>query len=154
MKNSSSDAAFATSPSSASRSTCRRRIVRGATATPVWASPSMSVVDHVAQHDRGVVGPGREPQRRQVRDEVDVAVALLPARERVARHRLHLHVDREEVVADVRSVVDGIQEEAQVEPLAQQAAVEIGEREDDRVERSVGRSSAQVVDPECHGLGL
>ena len=57
------------------------------------------VVDHVAEHQRGALEPGDPAQRDEIRADREVAVAELPGRRLVARHRLHLHVEREQVVA-------------------------------------------------------
>ena len=96
------------------------------------------VVDDVAEHERGPVGPPGSPQGGQVGHEVDVAVPELPAGEAVAGHRFHLHVDRQEVVARMGAVADRLREEAGVEPLADEASVVVGEGDDHRLDRAVG----------------
>ncbi len=60
----------------------------------------------VAQHDGRSVEPTGVPQRAQVGHEVKVAVTLLPVGKFVARDRLHLHVDGEQVIAGVRATLD------------------------------------------------
>ena len=97
------------------------------------------LVDDVAQHDGGTLGPGGPPERGQVGHEVDVAVALVPAREREAGDRSHLHVDGEEVVARVCALAYGLDEEAGVEPLADQAPVMVGEGNHHGVDRRIRR---------------
>ena len=76
--------------------------------------------------------------------EREVAVALLPARDLVARDRLHLHVEREQVVAALDRVLglDLLDEELAVEPLSEQPALHVGEGDDDRVDRRRSATSA------------
>ena len=57
------------------------------------------VPEDVGEHERCALEPGDAPQGREVGDELEVAVALLPARDLVARHRVHLHLECEQVVA-------------------------------------------------------
>ena len=88
---------------------------------------------------------------------MEVAVALLPVRERVARDRLHLHVGREEVVAAVRAVRRGlVDEQLGVVPLAHQPAVVIGEADDDGLDFAARRRLTQLVERQrtlpCGGL--
>ena len=86
------------------------------------------------------------PQRGEVGDEVDVAVAEVPAGELVAGHRLHLEVGGEQVVAAVGAVGGHVlEEEVGREALAAQPAVVVGEAGDDRVDlagRGASRSSS------------
>ena len=89
--------------------------------------PVRGLVD-VAQDQRRAVQPSRPPQRLQLRRQVDVAVALLPAGEGVPGDRLHLHIDRQQVVAGVGAAIgDLVEEEPGVEALAEQATVEVRE---------------------------
>ena len=91
--------------------------------------PVRGVVD-VAQDQRRAVQPGRPPQRLHLRRQVDVAVPLLPAGEGVPGDRLHLHIDGQQVVAGVGAAIgDLVEEELGVEALAEQAAVEVRERD-------------------------
>ena len=91
---------------------------------------------HVAEDERRRLEPRDPPQRRQIGVEREVAVAALPARDRVPRHRVHLHLEREQVVAalDGMAGADLVDEELAVQPLAQQAALHVGERDHDRVD--------------------
>ena len=80
----------------------------------------------------------------------EVAVAALPARDLVARDRVHLHVEREEVVAALDLVLRppiSSQKNSAVEPLSHEPALHVGERDDDRVDRArldLGRSSSKL----------
>ena len=60
----------------------------------------------VAEHERRPFEPRHPPQRPEVGPQVEVAVAPLPARHRVPGLRVHLHVEREQVVAALEPVVD------------------------------------------------
>ena len=100
----------------------------------------------VAEHHRGAVEPRADAHRRQVRHEVDVAVPAGPVAEAVALDRFHLHVDGEEVVAGVGAAGGVVEEESGVETLAHQPAVEIGEGDDDGVDRAVGHQRTEIGD--------
>ena len=91
---------------------------------------------HVAEHECGRLEPRDAPQRRHVRPHPEVAVALLPARDLVARHRVHLHLEREQVVAALDRVpgLHLVDEELRVEPLAQQTTLHVREGDDHRVD--------------------
>ena len=69
------------------------------------------MVQHVADHQRGLFQPGNAPQRRQVRLHDEVAIALRPARRLVAGHRLHIDVGGQQIVAAMRLVMGGIDED-------------------------------------------
>ncbi len=100
----------------------------------------MMVVDHVAEHECRRRQPGRAPQRRQVRLHDEVAVALFPVGDGVARHRLHVDVVGEQVVAAVGFLVGAVEEEIGLHALADQAALHVGEADDDRVDlATIGR---------------
>ncbi len=66
------------------------------------------LVEGVAQYERGLLQPGDGADRRQVGLQRDVAVPLIPARERVTGQHIHLDVDREQVVARVDSPGAGV----------------------------------------------
>jgi hypothetical protein len=76
------------------------------------------VVEHVGEHQRGALEPGRAAQRGEVGFHRVVAVAGGPARRLVARHRLHLVVGGEQVVAAVGLAVGAREEELGLEALA------------------------------------
>jgi len=60
-------------------------------------------VVYIAKHERGSVEPGGGAQRAHIGDAVEIAVTHFPVGVGVARHRLHLHVRREQVVAGVHA---------------------------------------------------
>ena len=76
----------------------------------------------------------------EIGPEHEVAVALLPARDPVAGDRIHLHVEREQVVAALDAVLADVllDEELPVQALAHEPALHVGEGDDHRVDRSVG----------------
>ena len=66
----------------------------------------------VAHHHRRAGQPGHRVQRVEVEGELHVAVAALPGADRVAVDGVHVHVDREQVVAALGAVLQhGVQEE-------------------------------------------
>ena len=68
-------------------------------------------------------------------DELEVAVALLPVGHPVARDRVHLHVEREQVVARLDAVVEHLVDEVvAVDALAHQPALHVGEAGEDGVD--------------------
>jgi hypothetical protein len=93
------------------------------------------VVD-VADHERRLVDPRDEAERRQVRHHLEVAVARLPAGVLVPGERLHLHVDREEVQARVQALFaeDLLEEEVGEDPLAHEAALQVREHAEHSVD--------------------
>jgi hypothetical protein len=117
-------------PISRSRSSCFFRTARGETGI----CSCVCVIDEIAQHQRGAFLPGDAAQRRHVGDHRMIAIAGFPARRLVAGHRLHLHVDGQEVVAAVCFVLGAVEEVLDVEPLADQAALHVGVRGDHRID--------------------
>jgi hypothetical protein len=87
--------------------------------------PAVVVAD-VAQHQGRALQPGRAAQGRHIGLDGEVAVALVPGRRLEARHRLHLHVHGQEIVAGVGLFDHGVQEEVAGHPLAHEAALHIG----------------------------
>ena len=102
----------------------------------------------VREHERRPLEPRDPPEGREVRHEVEVAVAALPARDRVPGLRVHLHVQAEEVVAALDGVapVVLVEEEPRVEPLPHQPPLHVGERHGDRVDRAVADGGTQLVE--------
>ena len=102
----------------------------------------------VAEDERGRLEPRDPAQRRQIGLQREVAVAALPARELVAGHRIHLHLEREQVVAALDRVAgaDFLDEELAVEALAHEPPLHVGERHDDRVDRARLHVGLQLVE--------
>ena len=104
------------------------------------------VPDDVGQDQRRRLEPGDAPQRGEVGREPEVAVAALPARHLVAGLGVHLHVEREQVVAalDVVAAVHLREEELGVQALAHQAALHVGEGDDHRVDLAARRRAPSI----------
>jgi hypothetical protein len=80
---------------------------------------------------------------------VKVAVAERPVGEAITRDRVHLHVDREQVVAGVRAVLaDLLDEHLGVEALAEQPPVMVGEAGDDGLDLARFHQAAQLLELE------
>ena len=109
------------------------------------------VIEHVAQHQRGALEPRRACQGREVGLHDEVAVALLPARRRVAGHRLHVDVVGEEIVAAVRLLVGPADEELGLETLADQAPLHVGEGHDDGVDLAGLDGGLQCIERQISG---
>ena len=93
------------------------------------------MVDHVAEHERRAVEPWHLSQRGQIRLDGEIAVALLPVRHLIPGHGVHLHVEREQVVAPLDALLDDLIEEVMdLDPLTDESALHIGKRRDDRVD--------------------
>ena len=109
---------------------------------------------HVAENERRRLEPRDAAERRQVGPNVEVAVALLPARERIARHRVHLHLEREQVVAALHPVprVHLLEEELGVKALAHQPALHVGEGDDDGVDRAGLDLCAQLLETQHRAI--
>ena len=70
----------------------------------------------------------------------------VPGRHRVPVHGVHLHVDREQVVAAFREVLGHlVEEELRRQPLALQAALHVGEGQHDGVDRAVADLDPQAL---------
>ena len=107
---------------------------------------------HVGQAQRGAVEPRRATQRVEVGLHDEVAVAALPARHRVAVDRVHLDVDREQVVAALGAVVGHrLQEPRRRQALALQAPLHVGQGQQHGVDVACGDLCLQLVG--CHGRG-
>ena len=102
----------------------------------------------VAEHERRPLEPRDPPQRREIGAHVEVPVALLPARDRITRDRVHLHLEREQVVAPLDPVprVHLLEEELRVQPLAHQAALHVREGDDDGVDGAAPDVRPQLLD--------
>jgi hypothetical protein len=137
--NSSSVAPTAVSPRSASRSSWPRRI---------WRDDRSAVAPVQVGHAQRRAGVPRDhAQRVEVRLHLEVAVATLPRGHRVAGDRVHLDVDGEQVVARLGAVGDDVLDEVvRVEPLALEAALHVGEAEQDGVDLAGVDRGAQGVE--------
>ena len=104
--------------------------------------------EDVAEDERGRLEPRNPPQRREIRLHREVPVAALPARDLVAGNRVHLHVEREQVVAALDRVLVRhlLAEELRVEALSHEPALHVGERDDDRVDRARLDLGSQLVE--------
>ena len=109
------------------------------------------MVEHVAEHQRRALEPGDAAQGREVGLDREVAVAEVPRRRLVARHRLHLEVHGQEVVAAVHLVHDLLEEVVAGDPLADQAALHVDHADHDGVDRAGGDVVAQGVEIEIAG---
>jgi len=102
------------------------------------------VVRHIAEHECGSVLPGEQPQCVGVNFRDEIAVALFPVGEGVARHGIEIDVGPEEVVTAFRAVFGHrLCEEWCGDALADGTPVEIREAHDDRVN---GSRSDRVVE--------
>ena len=109
----------------------------------------------IAQHDRRVRQPVGAAQGREVRHRVEIAVARLPARVRVAGGRVHLHVAGQQVVAHVHAVARHlVEEEARRDALADESPEEVGQRRDHRLDRAIGDAALEVLERETTGQPL
>ena len=109
------------------------------------------MIEHVAQHERRRRQPGNAPERRQVRLHREIAVALLPIGDRVARHRLHVDVVGEEIVAAVGLLIGAVEEILDVETLADQTSLHVGHAGDDGVDLAAIGGNAQLF--QCQSAG-
>ncbi len=106
----------------------------------------------VGRDQGGSRQPGGAAQRGQVGDHGHVAVAARPAGHGVPVDRIHVHVDREQVIAALRTVRGGIlQEEPGGEALADQAALHVGEGHDDGVDVADGGRGRQFLNGQIAG---
>ena len=109
------------------------------------------VVEHVGQHQRGAFEPRQRAQGGEVGLQDEIAVALVPARGRVARHRLHVDVVGEQIVAAVRLLVRAVDEILGLEALADEAALHVDHGDEHGVDGAGGDGLLQLVEPEIAG---
>jgi len=101
----------------------------------------------VAEHKRRLRQPRGHPQRFEIGDGPEIAVAFRPRGEGVAGDGIHLHVAGQQVIAGVHPVRDHlVDEEPADEALADQAPVHVGKRRDDGVDLIVGDEAFEGVD--------
>jgi hypothetical protein len=119
------------------------------------------VPEDVAEDERRPFEPGGQSQRPEIWLEEEVAVALRPVGDVVAGDGLHLHVEREEVVATLDAVLGDLplEEELCVDALAHQTSLHVREGDDDRVERAGFHLRFQLIENEhavslCRSQGL
>ena len=101
----------------------------------------------VREDQRGRLQPGNTPKRREVGDQLEVAVPAFPAGHLVAGHRVHVHVDGEQVVAPFGALTARcrLNEELGVDTLAHQAALHVGEGDDDGVDLAPLDRGGQLI---------
>ncbi len=106
------------------------------------------VVLEVAEDERRAVEPREPAQRRHVGACTQVAVAGVPVGEGVPGHRIHLHVEGEQVGAALdpmgRDVV--LDEVRAVDALADQTPLHVGEGHDHGVDRVVSHRGLELVE--------
>ena len=114
----------------------------------------------VTEHERSPLQPGNTTQRLEIGPHREVAVSLLPACDRVAGNRIHLHVEREQVVTALDTVVGDVlvEEVLRMDALAHQPALHVRERDDDGVDRPGLDLAFQLVERQhrqrTEGAGL
>ena len=85
----------------------------------------MVMIDQVAEHQGRALEPGNPAQGVQVRLEDEIAVAEVPVGRLVARNRLVLHVDGQQVVAAMGLLDDVGEKEVPGHPLAHEPALHV-----------------------------
>ena len=106
------------------------------------------LVDRVAQDDRGRLEPGQNSGRLPRLAPDPVAVPGLPVHQLEAVRRVHLHVRAEQVRAEVNAVVDhALEEGLGLDPFAHEAALHVGQGDDDRVDPAIADHPAQLLEP-------
>ena len=105
------------------------------------------IIDHVTEHERGPCRPTGHAKGVEIRDQMEVAVAPFPVGVGEPLDWLHLHVDREEVIAPVGAFGrTRLEEERRIEPFPHGPAVVIGEADDDRVDLAVDDGLVQLFE--------
>jgi hypothetical protein len=109
----------------------------------------------VGHHERGRLLPRHKPERVEVGPHREVAVAARPRRHLVAVDRVHVDVDREQVVAALGALLgDDVEEVPGREPLALEAPLHVRDGQEHGVHRALGYSIAELVErhaPEATG---
>ncbi len=111
----------------------------------------MVMVDDIAQNQRGCRQPRYPPQRRKVGLHDEIAVALLPVGCGISRHRLHIDVVGEQIIAAVGFLVGAFEEILGLEALTDERALHVGEADHDRVDLAGGHGLLQLF--QCQHAG-
>ena len=102
----------------------------------------------VGEHEGRLLEPRQHAQRVPGGLGDPVAVAGLPVHQREALGRAHLHVRAQEVGAEVRAVVDDAGEERLgLDALADQAALHVGDGDDERVDLAAPHLPLELLEP-------
>src|SRR5690242_14547108 len=109
------------------------------------------VAEHVGEDERGAVEPWQAAQGGEIRLEHEIAIACVPARDRVARYRLHIDVVRQQIIARVRLLVGALDEVLRMESLADQAALHVDHGNDYGVDRAGFHGPLEVLEAEIAG---
>ena len=111
----------------------------------------MMVIDDVAEDQRGPRQPRDAPERREIGLHGEVAVALFPIGDGVARHRLHVDVVGEQIVAAVGFLVGAVEKILGLEALADQPSLHVGKAGHDRIDLAGANRLLQLVETEISG---
>ena len=105
-------------------------------------------------HDEcGVRDPRNDAKGRHVGNHRHVVVTLFPGREFVAGDRVVLDIDGEQIVAAFCAVFDGIlDEETGRHSLPDESTLDVGERDDDRVDVATLHEGAEFGDRQKSSL--
>ncbi len=111
-----------------------RRLDHGTTVGPTRTPPRQ-----IGHHQGGAGQPGQQSQGAEIGRHDHIAVAGLPAGDGVPVDGVHVHVDGKQVVATFGAVGgDVLDEQPGRHPFAGEAALHVGERDDDGVDLTVG----------------
>ncbi|MNI21322.1 hypothetical protein D3C73_748400 [compost metagenome] len=108
----------------------------------------MVMVEHIAQHQRRALEPGYLAQGAHVGLEHEVAVTFAPAGSGVTRHRLHVDVVGQQVIAAVGFFMAAVDEKLDLETLAHQAALHVDHAHQDSIDFARGGSTLELVKTE------
>ncbi len=111
------------------------------------------MVEHIAKDEGRAFLPGNAAERLHVGLQREVTVAALPGGRLVARHRLHIDVKRQQIIAGMRLLMGAVAEEGRVKALAREPPLEIGEAGDDGVDLAGFGDGFQLVEGQHAGHG-
>ncbi len=104
------------------------------------------VVKHVAKDERRAGKPWCAAQRLEVRLQHEIAIALVPARRLVTRHRFHLDIDAEQIVAAVCFLIAAVDEKLGMEALADETALQVHHRRHHRIDGARRHFGLQLLE--------
>ncbi|MNF73957.1 hypothetical protein D3C84_559770 [compost metagenome] len=113
---------------------------------------AMVMIEHVAQHQRRALKPGHAPQGGHVGLEHEIAVALAPAGRGVTRHRFHVDVVGQQVIAAVGFFMAAVDEKLDLEALADQASLHVDHADQYGIDFAGSRGALECIKAE-EGLG-
>ncbi|MNL64008.1 hypothetical protein D3C87_1881840 [compost metagenome] len=110
------------------------------------------MIEHIAEHQCRAFEPRHPAQGGHVRLEHKVAIAFAPAGGGITRHRFHVDVIGQQVIAAVGFFMAAVDEKLDLEALADQPPLHIDHAHQHGIDFAGSRGTLELVETE-EGLG-